>query len=232
MHAYQSLVWNRAATARAQLGLDLLEGDLVLPQGAETETGKPKGEDAEQARLVTAADLAAGELSFDDVVLPLPGFAMTYPKVEAVGAVYEAALRADGIDLGDDSTSRGGPLVALPGSYRRLRQRVPDLECERIRYTGDDEQLLVTDYDAAIGRTDATTAADATAPHTAVRLTFTMPRSCYATMLIRELTKVDSSSHAHRERTQAMHREREAAAAGAPLAGANAVPVGVRAAAP
>ena len=95
MHAYQSLVWNRAATARAQLGLDLLEGDLVLPQGAETETGKPKGEDAEQARLVTAADLAAGELSFDDVVLPLPGFAMTYPKVEAVGAVYEAAPRAD-----------------------------------------------------------------------------------------------------------------------------------------
>ena len=112
-----------------------------------------------------AADLAAGELSCDDVVRPLPGLAMTYPKAEAVGAVYEAALRADGIDLGDDSTSRGGPLVALPGSYRRLRQRVPDLECERIRYTGDDEQLLVTDYDAAIGRTDATTAADATAPH-------------------------------------------------------------------
>ena len=71
MHAYQSLVWNRAATARAQLGLDLLEGDLVLPQGAETETGKPKGEDAEQA-IGGGASAAAGRRKVGASLIGMP----------------------------------------------------------------------------------------------------------------------------------------------------------------
>lgn len=73
VHAYQSLVWNRAATARATLGLVVLEGDLVLPLDVGTESGEAKGEDSPEVHTVSADDVAAGRYSFDEVVLPLPG---------------------------------------------------------------------------------------------------------------------------------------------------------------
>jgi tRNA pseudouridine13 synthase len=73
VHAYQSLVWNRAATARAKLGLKVLEGDLVLPPGIDTESGEAKGEDTPEVHVVSAEEAASGQHSFDDVVLPLPG---------------------------------------------------------------------------------------------------------------------------------------------------------------
>jgi tRNA pseudouridine13 synthase len=73
VHAYQSLVWNRAATARAKLGLVVLEGDLVLPLDVDTESGEAKGEETPEVHTVSAEDVAASRYSFDQVVLPLPG---------------------------------------------------------------------------------------------------------------------------------------------------------------
>jgi tRNA pseudouridine13 synthase len=154
------------------------------------------------------------------------GFAMVYPKVAVVASVYEESLAADGIKLDKDQGGGGGPVVSLPGSYRRVRQRVSDLTAKRIGYTHDDEQLYITDYDAALGRMDGVKEngdPDAGLPYTAVQLSFTMPRSCYATMLLRELTKGDSSTHAQRAKTQAMQAGTAQAQADAAAAAASDV---------
>jgi|EP01046_Picozoa_sp_COSAG06_P083471 tRNA pseudouridine13 synthase len=149
---------------------------------------------------------------------------MVYSKVEDVARVYEQSISADGIKFDKDQGGGGGPVVSLPGSYRRVLQRVDDLTAKRIGYTHDDEQLYVTDYDAALGRVDGVKEngdPDAGLPYTAVQLSFTLPRSCYATMLLRELTKGDSSTHAQRAKTQAMQADTaQAAATAAATAGA------------
>lgn len=151
---------------------------------------------------------------------------MVYPAVEEIARVYEQSFTADGIKFDRDQGGGGGPVVSLPGSYRRVRQRVSDLIAKRIGYTHDDEQLFVTDYDAALGRVDGVKEngdPDAGLPYTAVQLSFTLPRSCYATMLLRELTKGDSSTHAQRARTQAMQEDTaQSAAALAAVADASA----------
>ena len=146
---------------------------------------------------------------------------MVYPKVAEVAGVYEKSVSADGIKFDHDQGGGGGPVVSLPGSYRRVRQRVNDLAAKRLGYTHDDEQLYVTDYDAALGRVDGVKEngdPDAGLPYTAVQLSFTLPRSCYATMLLRELTKGDSSTHAQRAKTQAMQADTAQAAAAAAAA--------------
>jgi len=141
---------------------------------------------------------------------------MVYPAVEEIARVYEQSFSADGIKFDRDQGGEDGPVVSLPGSYRRVRQRVSDLIAKRIGYTHDDEQLFVTDYDAALGRVDGVKEngdPDTGLPYTAVQLSFTLPRSCYATMLLRELTKGDSSTHAQRAKTQAMQADTAQSAA-------------------
>lgn len=143
---------------------------------------------------------------------------MVYSTVEEVARVYEQSISADGIKFDQDQGGGGGPIVSLPGSYRRVLQRVDDLTAKRIGYSHDDEQLYVTDYDAALGRVDGVKEngdPDAGLPYTAVQLSFTLPRSCYATMLLRELTKGDSSTHAQRAKTQAMQLDTAQASAAA-----------------
>ena len=73
VHAYQSLVWNHAATTRAKLGLTVLEGDLVLPLDIDTESGEAKSGDTPEVHTVSAEDVVTSRFSFDEVVLPLPG---------------------------------------------------------------------------------------------------------------------------------------------------------------
>lgn len=50
-----------------------------------------------KVRALTAADIASGAFSIYDVVLPMPGFAVSYPAGE-LGEVYKRVIREDGID--------------------------------------------------------------------------------------------------------------------------------------
>jgi tRNA pseudouridine13 synthase len=221
VHAYQSMVWNKAATARAELGTaGVLAGDLVRVGGAQAVGGQTRvraNESAEESEVhvVTAAEAAAGAYGLADVVLPLPGFAVRYPE-NASGEVYRALLAADGVDLADKK--RQGD--KLPGDYRPLVQRCADLEWSIMYYTEDDEQLGWSDYDRVtnpngwaghstqpLAAAPSAAAPSAAAPHCAVQLSFSLPRSTYATMLLRELTKQDSSAQANRAKTEAMQAE-------------------------
>ena len=92
LHAYQSYIWNKVASARVRLGLSpstfhLVPGDLVL-QG-------------EEAQVIEEGK--QGQYRFEEVVLPLPGSKMLYPG-NRTGEVYREALAEDGIRLEDFET--------------------------------------------------------------------------------------------------------------------------------
>lgn len=50
-----------------------------------------------KVRALTAEDIASGKYTVNDVVLPMPGFAVTYPAGE-IGEVYRRVIREDGVD--------------------------------------------------------------------------------------------------------------------------------------
>lgn len=66
LHAYQSFVWNEILSKRVQLfGLQPVIGDLVIAKNGEVEYVN-----SENLKFYT----------IEDVVLPLPGYSVLYPK--------------------------------------------------------------------------------------------------------------------------------------------------------
>jgi tRNA pseudouridine13 synthase len=224
VHAYQSYLWNTAASARAQrFGLArAVEGDLVLPRaemaaaraakadggggvvdGGGGEDGEEGGEgdadvDAEAGRpaLVSAADAAAGRYSIEDVVLPAPGHATRYPG-NGIEALYRELAAADGVAL-SGAAPHAVPDFSMrrfPGAYRHLLCRPGELEWELLRYDDPDAELApAAELAAAEGRPAPAAAAAADGRFSALKLEFTLPTSAYATMLVRELTKMPTDA--------------------------------------
>src|SRR5437667_4375914 len=93
VHAYQSFVWNVVASERVRLSsTDVLEGDLVLVQPSmkdelalddPDEGGEYKleteNEETIAVKVLTAEDVASGTYTIHDIVLPTPGYDVTYP---------------------------------------------------------------------------------------------------------------------------------------------------------
>ncbi|KAK2076832.1 hypothetical protein QBZ16_005058 [Prototheca wickerhamii] len=197
IHAYQSLLWNHAASRRLQLSpTAVLAGDLVAAdrEGAalstEREAAGDRDEDAEEenaadeeatldlsanleCHVVTEAEAAARAYSLFDVLLPLPGGKIRYP---ANATAYRELAEADGLSLG--SAGHGCAefsLAGQTGAYRPLLARPGDLEWRVVRYA---------DRDAALPPAEASEG-----PLAALCLDFSLRPSTYATMLVRELTK-------------------------------------------
>jgi tRNA pseudouridine13 synthase len=93
-HAYQSFIFNQIASKRRELGLEVIEGDLVYTEKPDTEVGDTFDETAveEEAeasepteevekeskyltmvRPLTKEDVGSKKFTIYDIVLPLPG---------------------------------------------------------------------------------------------------------------------------------------------------------------
>ena len=126
-HAYQSFIWNQVASKRRELGLEVLEGDLVFTEQsesecvdiveeevvAETETVEETAFDIDKTeenspeiekesrfltmvRPLTAEDIVSKNFTVYDIVLPLPGHDIKYPKNE-MGKIYTDLLEKDNL---------------------------------------------------------------------------------------------------------------------------------------
>ncbi|KAM0275104.1 hypothetical protein ACHAQH_007541 [Verticillium albo-atrum] len=165
LHAYQSYVWNHAASRRWALHADaVVEGDLVLvdaPAKPDTTTTDPEliqppshqddndePDEPTTARPLTADEAASGTFTIHDVVLPSPGHAVIYPS-NALGTFYESfmALPENG-GLDPHDMTRRHRDFSLPGTYRKLTARflgTPAVEVRR--YRDEEEQMHPTDLD-------------------------------------------------------------------------------------
>jgi tRNA(Glu) U13 pseudouridine synthase TruD len=104
INAYQSLIWNSAATERIKLyGSKAVKGDLYFEDDCE----------GQREVKVVASDHSSVKLS--QVVLPLPGYKIRYPENE-IGQVYQKLLQRDDVSFDQNAPAE----ATAKGSYRRL----------------------------------------------------------------------------------------------------------------
>jgi len=174
VHAYQSLVWNFAASERWRLyGDRVVEGDLVIIQehrekesdsaveAAETVDADgeiivvPQGEDSAvaaedmfmRARALTAEEAASGKYTIFDLVLPQPGYDIIYPENE-MKEFYRRFMQSEqGGGLDPSNMRRKWKDISLSGGYRKVFSRMvgDNYSFDVKLYSKDDEQFVKTD---------------------------------------------------------------------------------------
>lgn len=174
VHAYQSLVWNVIAGKRWELyGDKVVEGDLILVSEHETKAEKTvqptvddQGEeivlpastdranqagDFECGRALSATEAASGAYNIFDVVLPLPGWDVIYPK-NAIGEEYKTFMASDrGGGLDPYDMRRPQKDFSLSGGYRKIMVRPGEGMNYQIKtYEQDNEQLVQTDLEKLV----------------------------------------------------------------------------------
>lgn len=136
VHAYQSLLWNKLASARYRVyGAVPVVGDLVFVAES-AESAISEAEDVEDAsssigpcrdtgesdsfgstlpavRVLTSTDIAAGAYAISDIVLPLPGTAVVYPENDCGAAALIDLLRCDGFVISSSDERLASSLSAF-----------------------------------------------------------------------------------------------------------------------
>lgn len=102
IHSYQSLIWNQVASRRFKMGMNPIQGDLVLREEAPEkldafdiifdepqDDDRPSQEKIQEeskfknmVKKLTEEDVISGNYAIFDIVLPLPGHDITYPENE------------------------------------------------------------------------------------------------------------------------------------------------------
>ncbi|XP_060699129.1 pseudouridylate synthase 7 homolog isoform X1 [Hemiscyllium ocellatum] len=173
IHSYQSYVWNKIVSKRIEeYGLKAVPGDLVL-----------KGVTA-----VPIEDSDVEKHTIHDVVMPLPGFDVLYPKHE-IGKAYEEMMAADGLDINNMKHKIRD--YSLSGAYRKIIIRPQNVTWETLVYDDNKIPLVHTDLEKLEGTPMPEFSKDG--KYKALKMDFSLPPSSYATMAIREVLKIDTS---------------------------------------
>jgi tRNA pseudouridine13 synthase len=123
VQSYQSFIWNQMTTARVKLfGMQVAVGDLV------------RSDDGE---IVEVTEENIASYSIRDVILPLPGYNVTYPA--NMRAMYADVLGRDEIAFQTDAPAES----TAKGSYRRLLASVTNLSYS-IERTGSGLDLFLS----------------------------------------------------------------------------------------
>ncbi|CAI7599787.1 unnamed protein product [Penicillium glandicola] len=174
VHAYQSLVWNFAASERWRLyGDRVVEGDLVIIQehrdkepasvveAAETVDADgeiivvPQGEDSAvaaddmflRARALTAEEAASGKYTIFDLVLPQPGYDIIYPENEMKEFYHRFMQSEQGGGIDHSNMRRKWKDISLSGGYRKVFSRMvgDNYSFDVKLYSNEDEQFVKTE---------------------------------------------------------------------------------------
>ncbi|XP_076896705.1 multisubstrate pseudouridine synthase 7-like [Bidens hawaiensis] len=159
-------------------------------------------------KVVNNEDLASGRYTYTDVVLPLPGSRVIYPHND-IEQYYQHLANKDGVSLTESTHNvKEFSLTSMTGAYRRVFGKAKDFEWELIKYRDVSIPLTVTDLDI-VTNANKTPNEEAVLQENellteqlALKLSFTLAASCYATMAIRELLKTSTSVAFHKALNQ------------------------------
>ncbi|KAJ9474233.1 Multisubstrate pseudouridine synthase 7 [Pseudozyma hubeiensis] len=159
-------------------------------------------------KILSQSDIQSQQHSIYNVILPLPGSCIDLPS-GWMSDLYTTILANDSLTH-TQLTSSKIPDYQLKGSYRSMLVKPRNFTYTITSYTDPDIPLTQTDEERCLNptlsssTTTTTTQQDSTSPSkfTALTLNFQLPSSSYATMLMREALKSDTSSFKHRQMTQ------------------------------
>ncbi|CAM4481031.1 pseudouridylate synthase 7 homolog isoform X2 [Caretta caretta] len=173
IHSYQSYIWNNMVSKRIEeYGLKAVSGDLVIKGGT--------GVHIEEADV--------DSYTIHDIVMPLPGFDVIYPK-HKIGDAYKEMLAADNLDISNMRHKIRD--YSLSGAYRKIIIRPQNVRWEVVAYDDPRIPLFNTDLDKLEGKPSPILAKEG--KFKALKMEFSLPPSTYATMAIREVLKMDTS---------------------------------------
>ncbi|KAL6449863.1 PUS7 Multisubstrate pseudouridine synthase 7 [Candida maltosa Xu316] len=200
-HAYQAYIWNRVASKRIELyGLDLVEGDLVFENGEDGLDEDVAYVNDAKVKSLTKEDIDSGKYSIFDVILPSPGFKITYPTNETLRQVYIDTMAKD--DLDPFKMARNIKEFSLAGTYRKLMAKAENLSYELIGYSDDEKPLIRTDLEILELKKQQPSEEpnrivenDENGDKLAVLIKMQLGTSTYATMALREFMRLDTSCY-------------------------------------
>lgn len=212
VHAVQSYLWNILATKRATLGHDVIVGDLVLVQDKTKEDGGSgtSGLLGKVVEYVTKQNIH--KYNITDVVLPLIGTKVLYPKINETNNSFPALDQLlNELELkSDDFDQKNIRELKLGGDYRKFVVKPLDITYSIKEYSDDNVEpppLIISDNmkinNDALPCTVRTIdynedydslSSDSNNKKLALTIGFTLPASSYATIAMRELMKCPTSS--------------------------------------
>ncbi|XP_033078248.1 pseudouridylate synthase 7 homolog-like protein isoform X4 [Trachypithecus francoisi] len=170
VHAYTSKIWNEAVSYRlATYGARVVEGDLVCLDEDIDDENFPNS----KVHLVTEEEGSANMYAIHQVVLPILGYNIQYPK-NKVGQWYRDILSRDGLQTCRFKV----PALKLnvPGCYRQILKHPRNLSYQ-----------LMEDHDIDVKMKGSHI--DETA--LSLLISFDLDASCYATVCLKEIMKHD-----------------------------------------
>lgn len=153
-----------------------------------------------RARPLSKEEAESGRFNILDVVLPLPGFDVEYPKNE-IGQFYKDFMASEkGGEIDPHNMRRAWKDISLPGGYRKLMSRPigNGIKVEVKAYSGPEDQMVETDLERLekeegeskeVVKAEENGHSAAEKNRIAVILKMQLGSSQYATMALRELTK-------------------------------------------
>ena len=210
-HSYQSYIWNLTVSYRLKkYGRKLIVGDIVkkheslyqeknqeedidVPDEDNENDDKKKTEENKNEKMdkiftdnfdyITEENI--NKFNFDDLVIPMVGYEIYYPKNDIKDYIIEL-LKKD--DLSFKDFEYQAISFNATGYFRKVVEKpLNKINYEIVQHDEPDVDLQTPYYNVE--------------PHpqpkgnkyTSMRLVFQLPQSTYATMLFRELTKSSSS---------------------------------------
>lgn len=115
-------------------------------------------------------------------------------------------LASDG--LSSDKLKGKHRMFALGGAYRKIFQKPSDLKWKFLKYSTERDELINSDFSKMLKDPEIESKPDG--DQTALILEFGLPQSTYATMLLREILKSDTSVETQIKLQNAMKNESNA----------------------
>ena len=113
---------------------------------------------SQEVKQLTEEDIASGNYTIHDVIMPLPGWNIDYPAGD-IGELYTKILKEDGLDpkrMQRDQRYVNHLLLrraltdseySLPGSYRKIIHLPKTFSWSHVSYTDPDISLVQSDED-------------------------------------------------------------------------------------
>lgn len=194
IHSFQSLIWNKMVSKRIkEFGLKPVVGDfVVIGEKTIKSDSDTDSEDIlckQEIKVLKEDEL--GQYTIFDIVLPLPGYDISYP--DFMKDYYKEALAE--YDLTLEMPKQKVKTYTLSGTYRNILMSVNDLSWKTLNYKEQNDNLILSDFEQLKGQQEPVNVEGG--KFKALVMEFSLCSSSYATMVIREIMKIDTSTSTH-----------------------------------